>query len=96
MSKADELEEEIEDLEEDLEEADDDIQALYDLYEDLDSRISGMDRGQATFMRAMIMMLRDVVVALDERSSPEGRQAALTRIQTVVHALEPNLVPRKK
>ena len=94
--------EEPEDLnDDDSEEVDDDedddaFDALYDLMETFEGRLDSMDKGQSSFMRAMVIILGDVAISLDPDASSEGRQAAQQRIAQVVGVLQQKLGLRKK
>jgi hypothetical protein len=73
-----------------------DFEDMLELLDVMDERVQSLDRGLASFMRAMAVILGDIEVVLSPQSSPEGKAAALTRVRSIVSSLQAAVVAQAK
>lgn len=77
------------DFDEDDEDLDDlDLDEIVEMMAAIDERVMGLDRGFASFMRAIVVILGDIEIVLSPQSSPEGKAAAQQRVSATVRSLQ--------
>lgn len=64
------------------------IEAIEEQGNYLEDRLTGLDRGFTMSVRGMLAILSDFALAIDPKSSEEGRMAALERTKKVLELLK--------